>query len=136
MALIESVDPRIYFTSPACGGGRRARQRNCAPERGGWGKSILQHTCGGTPTPTLSHTRERERTSVVVADNLKFDHRANSFARAQIVEAAVDVVERDAAGDQFIELEPAVEIGLRQQREIARRPGGAIARSPDSLFAH
>ena len=33
--------------------------------------------------------------------------------RAHRVEALVDVVERDAAGDQLVELEPAVEVGLR-----------------------
>ena len=38
MALIESACERARCTSPACGGGRRARLRNSAPERGGWGK--------------------------------------------------------------------------------------------------
>ncbi|MEY2394527.1 MAG: hypothetical protein QOF94_872, partial [Acidobacteriaceae bacterium] len=58
----------LYFTSPACGGGRRARQRNCAPERGGWGKRTIHSASafrGGTPTPTLPRKRERERTTVV-----------------------------------------------------------------------
>jgi hypothetical protein len=56
----------LYFTSPACGGGRRARQRNCAPERGGWGKRTI-HSARAfrgstpTPTPTLPRKRERER---------------------------------------------------------------------------
>ena len=31
----------LEITSPACGGGRRAKQRNCAPERDGWGKTYL-----------------------------------------------------------------------------------------------
>jgi hypothetical protein len=31
----------LEITSRACGGGRRARQRNCAPERDGWGKTYL-----------------------------------------------------------------------------------------------
>src|SRR6202021_3250112 len=64
----------------------------------------------------------------------KHAHPAKRLAGPQIVESAIDVVEADAAGDQFIELEPAVEIGLRQQREIARRPGAAITRSADALF--
>jgi len=50
---------RTVLTSPACGGGRRAK-------RGGWGKSLRdlwQQLCGGTPTPTLSRKRERGRSS-------------------------------------------------------------------------
>jgi hypothetical protein len=41
-------------------------ERNCAPERGGWGKSILQHTCGGTPTPTLSHKGRKGALSLLL----------------------------------------------------------------------
>jgi len=50
--LIESVCQRVRFTSPACGGGRRAK-------RGGWGKSIPSTSafCGRTPTPTLPRKR-------------------------------------------------------------------------------
>src|SRR5579863_3386367 len=55
------IDPGDRSTSPACGGGRRARQRNRAPERGGWGKSIhsTSASCRGTPTPTLPRKRGR-----------------------------------------------------------------------------
>src|SRR5439155_2026605 len=50
--------------------------------------------------------------------------------------AGVDLGERDMAGDQLVEMEPAVEIGAGQEREIARRPRPAIARAPDALLAH
>jgi hypothetical protein len=57
---------RLHCTSPACGGGRRARQRNCAPERGGWGKlyPLDEFTPGRHPHPNPPpQERERGRTN-------------------------------------------------------------------------
>jgi hypothetical protein len=48
---IESVHARTRVTSPACGGGRRARQRNCAPERGGWGNGLSTRTARFAEAP-------------------------------------------------------------------------------------
>jgi hypothetical protein len=39
----------------------------------------------------------------------------------------VDIVELDAAGDQLIELETAIEIGLREKGKVASRPRAALA---------
>src|SRR5207244_363566 len=67
---------------------------------------------------------------------LQHDNAADRLAALQGGEALIDLVERDVARDQFVELEGAVEIGAGQQREVARRPRPAIARPPDALLAH
>jgi len=46
-----------WCTSPACGGGRRARRAR----RVGEVSPLDESFCGGTPTPTLPRKRERER---------------------------------------------------------------------------
>src|SRR5215469_4702027 len=63
-------------------------------------------------------------------------HAADRLARLERGEAGVDLVEADAPGDEFIEIKPAVEIGPRQHREIARRPRAAIARPADAFLTH
>src|SRR5580700_4261749 len=63
-------------------------------------------------------------------------HAADRLAAAQSGKALVDLVERNVARDQFVELEAAIEIGAGEQREVAHRAGAAIARPADALFAH
>ena len=46
-------------------------------------------------------------------------HAADRFAALQGGEAVIDLVEREVARDQFVELEAAVEIGAGQEREVA-----------------
>src|SRR5215469_6884054 len=70
------------------------------------------------------------------APRLKDNHAADRLARLERGEAGVDLVEADAPGDEFIEIKPAVEIGPRQHREIARRPRAAIARPADAFLTH
>jgi hypothetical protein len=62
--LVESACRRTRSTSPACGGGRRARK-----SAAGGGRSILSTSafCGSTPTPTLPR-EERERECTSIAD--------------------------------------------------------------------
>src|ERR1700730_5897598 len=59
-----------FFTSPACGGGRRATA-------GGGGKSIPSTSAsyGSTPTPALPRKRERERAHLALLQ-LDPSHRA------------------------------------------------------------
>ena len=62
--MVESACRRTRSTSPACGGGRRARK-----SAAGGGRSILSTSafCGSTPTPTLPR-EERERECTSIAD--------------------------------------------------------------------
>src|ERR1700761_5339165 len=64
------------------------------------------------------------------------DHAANGLAAFQRRKTVVDFVERDAARDQLVEHEAAVEIGSRQQRKIAPRPGVAVADAANAFFLH
>ena len=53
-----------FFTSPACGGGRRAK-------RGGWGLlNARRRSRRHSPTPALTRKRERELTVVAETSNL------------------------------------------------------------------
>src|SRR5213593_904020 len=46
---------------------------------------------------------------------------------------AAQVVERVAARDELVDLEPAAEVEVGEHREIAARPGGAVAAAEDRL---
>src|SRR5205085_4032208 len=62
--------------------------------------------------------------------------RADRLAGFEGSEAVIDLGQRDLPGDQLVEIEAAVEVGAREEREVARRPGAAIARTADALLGH
>src|ERR1041385_150658 len=68
--------------------------------------------------------------------SIELHDRANGLARSQVGKALVDGGKPDAPGDQLIQHQAAVEIGLRQYGKVARRPRAAIARAADALFLH
>src|SRR5262245_37756450 len=68
--------------------------------------------------------------------SVEHHHGADRLAAPQCRETLVDGGEGDAAGDQLVEQQPAVEISVRQHWEIARRPGVAVARAADALLLH
>src|SRR5215469_2124082 len=67
---------------------------------------------------------------------LEHHHAADRLAGLERGKTGIDLFERDAAGNQLVEIKPAIEIGARQHREVARRPRPAIARPADALLAH
>src|SRR5205085_10371186 len=62
--------------------------------------------------------------------------RADRLAGFEGGEPVIDLGQRDMPGDQLVEIEAAVEVGAREEREVARRPGAAIARTADALLGH
>src|SRR5690554_4183597 len=92
------------------------------PRRSAWcGLSIQPGCIGGWPLGI--------RTS-------KDKDGANDVAPLHGVEAFVDLRERQAQRDEFVELQAAVEIAARQPREIAPRPRAAVARTDHPLLPH
>src|SRR5580704_15987141 len=61
---------------------------------------------------------------------------ADRLSIAQSRKAVVDGVKPDASRDQLVEHQPPVQVGLRQQGEVARGTRLAVARAPDPLFLH
>jgi hypothetical protein len=64
------------------------------------------------------------------------DHITNGSASSEIVEAFIDLIEPDPAGNQFIQLQLSVQVRPRQQREVAGGLGAPVARASDPLLTH
>src|SRR5215472_17467505 len=67
---------------------------------------------------------------------LKLDHRPDRASGAKIIEAAIDVLQLHPRGDQLVELEPSIQISVRQHGRIAQRACAAVARAAQPLLAH
>src|SRR3954471_19720156 len=69
-------------------------------------------------------------------DSIECNDAADGFAPLQRRKAIIDPLKRDAAGDQLVEQQRAVEIGAREQRKIPSRPRVAITDAADALLLH
>src|SRR2546426_3005199 len=58
---------------------------------------------------------------------------ARELPALEVLEGAAEVLEGVAAGDELVDLQPAAEIEVRQHREVAARPRGAVAAAEDRL---
>src|SRR4051812_36260007 len=63
-------------------------------------------------------------------------HGADALAAPHGGEAVVDALQRQARGDQLVELELTLEVAARQPGEVALGPRAAVARAGDLLLAH
>src|SRR5262245_26641541 len=64
---------------------------------------------------------------------LEAEHAAGELPAAQVVQRTPEVVEGVVLGDELVDLEPATEVQVGQQREVAPRARRAVAAAEDRL---
>src|SRR5438876_254920 len=102
--------------------------------------------CCGVTMPTMPSSVTARRSSAVAASgsmrkgpNLPMGATSEGEAAAreppgaQIVERGGELVERIAARDELVDLEPAAEVEVGEHREVAARAGRAVAAAEDRL---
>src|SRR5689334_3257186 len=99
--------------------------------------------CEYTPPHSRScrsqHAPRRPSASITKWPNLPMsapsegEHAAREAPGTQVVERGRELVERVAARDELVDLEPTAEVEVGEHREVAARAGGAVAAAEDRL---
>src|SRR5881628_1939295 len=123
---------RVYLT-PTPG-----RFANCCLIRSrraamcGWNSSGRRacQSAGSPPWPSASITKWPNLPMGATSEG---EDAARQPPGAQIVERGGELVERVAARDELVDLEPAAEVEVGEHREVAARAGRAVAAAEDRL---
>src|SRR5947199_10206788 len=87
-------------------------------------------SAGSPPWPSASITKWPNLPMGTASEG---EDAAREPPAAQVVERGGELVERVAARDELVDLEPAAEVEVGEHREIVARPGGAVAAAEDRL---
>src|SRR2546427_11682905 len=87
-------------------------------------------SAGSPPWPSASIT---EGPNLPMGATSEGEDAAREPPGAQIVERGGELVERVAARDELVDLEPAAEVEVGEHREVAARAGRAVAAAEDRL---